>query len=82
MNREAKILQYIEDWNGGFYDSHKMDRKELIRIIAENVLCWHDLIESRENMRNYSKTIEEMAKRDAVIIRRNAYTDTWILEIP
>jgi 3-dehydroquinate dehydratase len=82
MSREANILQYIEEWHDGFYDSHSQDRATLIRKTVENVLSYHDIAETPENIRNYSRKLEELAKDDTVIIRKNVYSDTWLLELP
>lgn len=82
MNREEKIVQYIEDWHNGFYDSHSKDRERLIEKTVENVLAYHDIAETPENIRNYSHELERMAREDKAIIRKNVYTDTWLLELP
>lgn len=82
MSRKANILQYIEEWHQGFYDSHSKDRAKLVQKTVENVLSYHDIAETTENVRNYSAKLEELAKDDTVIIRKNVYTDTWLLELP
>lgn len=82
MSRKANIIGYVEEWHGGFYDSLSKDRAKLIRKTVENVLAYHDIAETPENVRNYTAKLEELAKDDTVIIRKNVYTDTWLLEIP
>jgi hypothetical protein len=82
MSRKDNILRYVEEWHQGFYDSHSQDRAKLVRKTVENVLAYHDIAETPENVRNYSAKLEELAKDDTVIIRKNVYTDTWLLELP
>jgi len=81
MSRKANILGYLNDYSGGFYDSHSEDRNELVRKTVENVLAFHDIEETSANVRNYSEAMEELAKGDeSLIIRKNIYTHTWMVE--
>lgn len=81
MTREANILSYLEEWHQGFYDSHSADRAELIRKTVENVLSYHQIAETPQNVRNYSEALEGLAKGDeTLIIRKNIYTHTWMVE--
>lgn len=81
MTREANILSYLNDYSGGFYNSHSEDRAELIRKTVENVLAWHEIAETPANVRNYSEAMEGLAKADeGLIIRKNIYTHTWMVE--
>lgn len=82
MSREANIIQYLEDWHQGFYDSYSKDRDRLIEKTVENVLAYFDIAENTENIRNYAHELERLAREDKVIIRMNVYTDTWLLELP
>lgn len=81
MTREANILNYLNDYSGGFYNSNSEDRATLIRKTVENVLAFHDIAETPENVRNYSEAMERLAKADeGLIIRKNIYTHTWMVE--
>lgn len=81
MSREANIIQYLNDYSSGFYNSHSEDRATLIRKTVENVLAFYDIAETPANVRNYSEAMENLAKGDkALIIRRNIYTHTWMVE--
>lgn len=82
MSRKSNILSYLNEWHGGFYDSLSKDRARLVEKTVENVLAYFDIAETPENVRNYSAKLEELAKVDTVIIRKNVYTDTWLLEVP
>lgn len=81
MTREDNILSYLNDYSGGFYNSHSEDRAELIRKTVENVLSFHEIAETPANVRNYSEAMEGLAKGDeSLIIRKNIYTHTWMVE--
>lgn len=81
MTREANILSYLNDYSGGFYNSNSEDRAVLIRKTVENVLSFHEIAETPENVRNYSEAMERLAKGDeGLIIRKNIYTHTWMVE--
>lgn len=81
MTREDNIVSYLNDYSGGFYNSHSEDRAVLIRKTVENVLAWFDIAETPENVRNYSEAMERLAEADeGLIIRKNIYTHTWMVE--
>jgi hypothetical protein len=81
MTREENILSYLNGYSGGYYNSESTDRAELIRKTVENVLAWHDIAETRANVRKYSETMEKLAEGDeGLIIRKNIYTHTWMVE--
>lgn len=82
MTRKANILNYLNEWHQGVYYSHSQDRSRLVEKTVENVLAYHDIAETPENIRNYTKTLEELAKDDTVIIRKNIYSHEWMLEVP
>ena len=82
MSRKDNILGYLNEWHQGFYDSHSQDRAKLVRKTVENVLAYHDIAETSENIRNYSAELEKLAKDDTIIIRKNIYSHTWMLEVP
>lgn len=81
MSRENKIVSYLNDYSGGYYNSESVDRSELIRKTVENVLAWHDIAETRQNVRAYSEAMENLAEDDeGLIIRKNIYSHTWMVE--
>jgi hypothetical protein len=80
MSRKANILDYLNNYSGGFYNSENTDRNVLVEKVVGNVLAFHDIAETPENVRNYSAKLEELAKDDTVIIRKNIYTHTWMIE--
>jgi len=82
MNREAKILTYVNDWLGGFYDSHNKDRSVMVERTVESTLAYHDIAETPANVRNYSEAFESLVKAGKLEVRRNIYTDAWMFQTP
>lgn len=82
MTRKANILEYLTGWSDGYYESNSRDRSVVIRKTVENVLAYFDIAESPENVRNYSEELEKLGKDDTLIIKKNIYSHTWVIEVP
>jgi hypothetical protein len=82
MTRKANILEYLTGWSGGYYDSNSTDRDVVIRKTVENVLAYFRVAETPENIRNYTRELEELGKDDTIIIKKNIYSHTWVIDVP
>jgi hypothetical protein len=66
MSRTTKILDYLNEWHGGFWSLHTKDAGSVPERVAENVLCYFELPESRQNVTAYADRFEELLEAGTV----------------
>lgn len=54
--RKQNTLTYIKDWHGSFWSLHTTSREGIAQRIAENVTCYHELL----NLPAYTRVAQEM----------------------
>jgi hypothetical protein len=66
MSRKTKILDYLNEWHGGYWDLRTKDEGSVPERVAENVLSYHEIAETRENVREYAEDFEELLEAGTV----------------
>jgi hypothetical protein len=66
MTRKAKILDYLNEWHGGYWNLLTKDEASVPERVAENVLCYFEIAETRDNVREYAEDFEELLEAGTV----------------
>jgi hypothetical protein len=79
--RSAKILSYLRDWRGGYWNLQTDNGTGVPEKVADEVIAWHDLQESAANRKAYADEFLTMARAEDVIYEA-AHDGILFIEVP
>lgn len=81
LTREEKVLNYLNEWHDGLWalNVHSKDGQDV--RIAENVISYHGLKESRTTLDAYVSTVRALTKSGKLDWRLGAFSGTWVVVV-
>lgn len=80
LTRRDKVNELINEWHSGYWNLnvYNMDGQDV--RIAENVLSWNEIEETRTNLNAYVSTIRDMIKDGSLIVHKGMFSGTYAIE--
>jgi hypothetical protein len=78
--RRDKINEYIDGWHSGYWNLnvYSLDGQDV--RLAENVLSWNEIAETRTNINAYVSTIRDMIADGSLKVHKGMFSGTYAFE--